>query len=112
MQGEEEFQIQRDKDKMRSIHPAVPKALRSYILVRGPDGEGEGKNWVLRGNTGDIFTVRFKIDNGDLTVTVMSDRKGQKIWKSGDIVYTVSFSGGVCELMKPDPNIPGRFCLE
>jgi len=56
-----EFQIVRNRNKSLSIHP--PRASSECAQVSpviGPDDEGRGLNWCLKGNPGDVFRIVLK----------------------------------------------------
>eukprot|EP00406_Dinophysis_acuminata_P000337 CAMPEP_0179212974 /NCGR_PEP_ID=MMETSP0797-20121207/1408_1 /TAXON_ID=47934 /ORGANISM="Dinophysis acuminata, Strain DAEP01" /LENGTH=1191 /DNA_ID=CAMNT_0020918655 /DNA_START=49 /DNA_END=3624 /DNA_ORIENTATION=- len=80
--GQEEFQIARDRDWEQAIYPAAPKTMKTSVPVRGPDSEGEGKHWVIRGPVGELVTIQVKIADMAVTVKVVSPSKGPKIWRS------------------------------
>lgn len=82
--GEEEFQFIRDRDEAQVIHPECPRAMRPYILVRGPDGQGKGKHWLIKGPTGEIVTVWLRVCDEAIEVTVTSPTIGRKTWCSGE----------------------------
>jgi len=85
MSGTEDFQFVRDNDWSQSIHPAVPRARKTSIPIRGPDGEGKGKNWLLSGASGDLVRVQLHVADGVITVTAFSEMKGtSKTWQSDE----------------------------
>merc|ERR1712084_102644 len=55
---------------------------RTTVPVRGPDGYGKGKHWVVRGPADDFVTVRLRIVDAHITVKVSSEVKGSKVWES------------------------------
>mmetsp|Transcript_108556 Transcript_108556/g.231853 ORF Transcript_108556/g.231853 Transcript_108556/m.231853 type:complete len:1240 (-) Transcript_108556:148-3867(-) len=87
MSGTEEFQFIRDNDWTQSIHPALPKTRKTSVPVRGPDDQGDGKNWFIRGPQGEIVTIQLRILDGEITVTTASETKGVRTWQSVEDVY-------------------------
>jgi len=80
LEGEEEFQFWRNRHRMQAIYPAMPKAMRTAVPVRGPDDRGEQKNWIVRGPTGEGVRIQLQVWEGDISVTISSDTKGTKTW--------------------------------
>eukprot|EP00405_Crypthecodinium_cohnii_P028585 CAMPEP_0206510492 /NCGR_PEP_ID=MMETSP0324_2-20121206/59684_2 /ASSEMBLY_ACC=CAM_ASM_000836 /TAXON_ID=2866 /ORGANISM="Crypthecodinium cohnii, Strain Seligo" /LENGTH=289 /DNA_ID=CAMNT_0054002005 /DNA_START=1 /DNA_END=867 /DNA_ORIENTATION=- len=62
--GEEEFQIIRDGDFDQTIYPAVERAIRASVPVRGPDNLGGSKGWLVQGRSGDIVEVSVQVEDG------------------------------------------------
>merc|ERR1712176_220565 len=79
--GADEFQIIRDRDQKQVIHPQEPHAESSSIEMEGPDSHGDGKNWLVRGDKGEIVTVQLRVDNGQLTMSVSSESGGELVWR-------------------------------
>jgi len=113
--GTEEFQISRDGDMGQLIYPAQPQTLRTTVPVRGPDGMGKGKRWLVRGPTGDGVTVRLRILDAHIAVTVASEVKGAKVYESVEgwerHQYSVvgSWTNWAPVAMVPDAEAPGVF---
>jgi len=112
--GLEEFQIVRDGDWTQVLHPAVPGASRTCIPVKGPDDEGQGKHWIVRGATGERLTVQLRLTEDETTVTMKSVRKGTWTWSSADkddwhsyFVLGTWSRRGELEPMLPAPNRKG-----
>jgi len=82
--GHEWFHIVRDKDKAQVFHPAAAGAVQSNIPVRGPDSNGDGKYWIVRGTTGEHVTIEFQIKDELTTVTLRSSTQGMLTWTSKD----------------------------
>mmetsp|Transcript_751 Transcript_751/g.1675 ORF Transcript_751/g.1675 Transcript_751/m.1675 type:complete len:376 (+) Transcript_751:3-1130(+) len=80
--GTEQFQIARDGDFNQLIYPAQGEALRTQVLVRGPDQFGGRKCWLVRGPSGDVTTVRLQIVDARISVTISSNVKGAKVWQN------------------------------
>lgn len=113
MSGEEEFQLCRDQDDMQLIYPSKPRTMKANVPVRGPDEMGEGKHWLIRGQVEEQVRIRLQVDDGRFMVMVLSEAKGEKIWRSiagyGRHEYWLAFHGGPCKLMEMDPEVPGLF---
>merc|ERR1712232_254130 len=82
--GVEEFQFLRDGDWTQVIYPAVPKAMKTSIPVRGPDNKGDGKLWLLRGPIGEQVVIQLLVSEQHIVVTVSSPTKGKKTWRGAD----------------------------
>merc|ERR1719277_2627363 len=80
----EEFKIVRDKDWAQTIHPATKRAWKTAIPVKGPDNDGEGKNWIVKGTVGFEVHVELTIEPGVIRVMVQSEDSGARIWSSKD----------------------------
>lgn len=80
--GQEEFQIVRDNDRAQVIHPAVEKARKTNVPVIGPDNRGEGKKWLIAGPMGETVHVRLRVVDGKISVSVTSETKGERTWRS------------------------------
>jgi len=113
LQGEEEFQLCRDHDAQQLIYPAKPRTTKASVAVRGPDDMGEGKHWLIRGNVDEVVKIRLEVDDGRVSVAVISEAKGEKVWSSIEgwhrHDYWLAFHGGPCRRMKMDPEVPGLF---
>merc|ERR1712187_308727 len=76
------------------IYPATNKALRPTTPVRGPDIYGSGKYWSLVGQTGEKFTVRLQVWEGEITVTTSATQYGTRQFNgSRDKDYYVTRQG-------------------
>jgi len=115
LSGVEDFQFIRDRDFKQAIYPARPHTTKMSIPVRGPDELGHGKNWRVRGPSGDNVKVRLRVVDAQITVTLMSDTKGTKVWQSEqgwsrrEYFLTGSFNGWLSTAMTMDPVRPGIF---
>jgi len=111
--GQEEFQLCRDRDEQQLIYPAKPQGLRTSVPVRGPDELGAGKRWLIRGPVDEVVKIRAEIDDGKITVAVVSETKGEKVWESVEgwdrHEYWLALKDGPCRRMSMDPEIPGVF---
>nr|AQS99243.1 type I polyketide synthase [Gambierdiscus polynesiensis] len=113
--GTEQFQISRDGDLNQLIYPAQGEAMRTQVLVRGPDEFGGAKRWLVRGPVGDVITVRLQIVDARISVTVSSKVKGAKVWKNalGWERHNYSVAGSWNDWtpvnMVMDPEEPGIF---
>jgi len=72
--GEELFQVVRDRDRRQVIYPTQTTASALTVPVRGPDHNNKGKYWVLQGRAGDESTIRVKVVEGDIVVTIRDGR--------------------------------------
>lgn len=115
LSGVEDFQFIRDRDFKQAVYPAKPQTTRMSIPVRGPDELGHGKNWRIRGPPGDNVKIRLRVVDAQITVTLMSDTKGTKVWQSEqgwarrEYFLTGSFNGWLFTPMTMDPVRPGIF---
>merc|ERR1712050_313316 len=82
--GLEEFQIVRDKDWSQVIHPAVPRCIKTTVPIKGPDSDGAGKNWMVRGPPGSKVEIKLKITSGFIELEQKVENKGTKKWISTD----------------------------
>lgn len=110
--GQERFQIHRDKDKLMAIYPAQDGGGGA---VRGPDGEGSGKYWVLKGKTGEEVKIQLKIGFTGYDVLVIQPTKGIRIWRSspshkGHLYFiTGAWNNWGFTIMTPETTCPGVF---
>jgi len=113
--GVEDFQFIRDRDFKQAIYPARPQTTKTSVRVRGPDELGHGKNWRIRGPPGDTVRIRLKIVDARVTITLVSDTRGRRIWQSEvgwarrEYYLTGSFNGWLYTPMTMDPVRPGIF---
>jgi len=111
--GEESFQLCRDHDDEQLVYPAKPRTVRTNVPVRGPDHLGHGKAWVVKGIVDEVVRIRLEIDDGKITVAVISETKGEKVWESREgwdrHEYWVVFKSGTLTKMVMDPRAPGVF---
>lgn len=77
---EEEFQIWRDGDSLQALYPETEKAIKSSIPIMGPDDQGKGRNWLIRGPFREEFTIELDTRNSGLSVSLVSETKGKKTW--------------------------------
>mmetsp|Transcript_109431 Transcript_109431/g.274106 ORF Transcript_109431/g.274106 Transcript_109431/m.274106 type:complete len:1127 (-) Transcript_109431:14-3394(-) len=80
--GYEEFQITRDNDWTQTLYPAMERCRNQNIPIRGPDGNGKGKNWLITGPSGDIVRIQLQVLDGEITLIASSDQTGVKTWQS------------------------------
>lgn len=113
--GQEEFYIMVDRDTTQVIHPAIPKAMKTSIPVRGPDAEGKGKHWLVRGPQGDVVTISLRVSEGNISVSATSSTKGSKVWTNVqdadwcDYFITTSANQWDFEQMKVEASQEGVF---
>jgi len=88
--GREEFQLLRNRDGSQAMYPAATTASRTSLPVRGPDQGGKDKNWVVQGSVGDVITVRLRVRDGNITVTIISAERGERTWRSLRRLLTAS----------------------
>nr|AQS99294.1 type I polyketide synthase [Gambierdiscus polynesiensis] len=111
----EDFQFVRDHDFKQMIYPAKPCTTKMSIPVRGPDELGHDKNWRIRGPVGDNVNIRLRVVDAQVTVTLISDTKGTKVWQSEqgwnrrEYFLAGNFNGWLCTPMTMDPVRPGIF---
>lgn len=79
--GKEEFQFLRDFDDSQLIYPAVSAEKRTNVPVRGPDGNGKGKHWIVQGDCGERITLRLRVREGVIAVSTVSSHRGERTWK-------------------------------
>lgn len=82
--GHEEFHFVRDFDENQLIYPAATTASRFRLPIRGPDNGGREKRWVIQGEIGELVTLRLRIREGNITVSIISDSKGELKWANSD----------------------------
>jgi len=80
--GKEEFQFVRDYDDCQLIYPAVSTERRLKVPVRGPDDNGRNKHWIIQGDCGEKVTLRLRVREGNIVVTVISSQRGERTWKN------------------------------
>jgi hypothetical protein len=80
--GMEEFQFVRDYDDCQLIYPAVSTERRLKVPVRGPDDKGKNKHWRIQGDCGEKFTLRLRVREGNIMVTVISSQRGERTWRN------------------------------
>jgi len=63
-----EFRILRNKDEMQQIYPNVAPGQKGHMRskVCGADEKGKDKNWEIKGELGDMFTITLMRDPDDL----------------------------------------------
>jgi len=83
IRGEEAFQILQDNDSKQVLYPAVGGG-KELVPVKGPDKDGEGKHWLVRGQTGEFCTVELTVFEGTIAVTTRSPSHGNMTWTSFD----------------------------
>lgn len=119
--GREEFQFVRDNDWSQCIYPAVPRARKTSIPVRGPDEGGAGKCWLLTGSAGDLVRIQLRVVAGELTVSAFSEATGtNQTWESTEkeewrqYFITGTWNGWRFSPMFMDQEHPGvhRFLVE
>jgi polyketide synthase-associated protein len=118
--GTEEFQLVRDIDRRQCIHPATSVSrqevrTKDSVPVRGPDPYGEGKHWKVTGTCGDVVEVQLIVNDGRISVSVLSPSIKPCTWYSSDpgrTYYVVgSLTGGAFREMEADPEHEGvHFC--
>nr|AQS99253.1 type I polyketide synthase [Gambierdiscus excentricus] len=105
----EEFQIVRDADPKQAIYPCKPKCMSTSLPLCGPDDQGKGKNWLVKGKQHQVITVRVKYVNAKAKVTVITPTD-EKFWESWEgwalqntqtFYVTGTFNGGRCSPMVP-----------
>nr|AQS99313.1 type I polyketide synthase [Gambierdiscus polynesiensis] len=113
--GLEDFQFMRDRDPKQLIYPAKPYATKMSIPVRGPDELGYNNSWRIRGPPGDNVKIRLRVVDARITVTLISDTKGTKVWQSEpgwnrrEYFLAGDFNGWLCTPMTFDPVRLGVF---
>jgi len=80
--GTEEFQIVRDRDWSQVIYPAKNHPIKSNIPIKGPDENGKGKSWLVRGPPGFKLDVELRMTAGSIEMSLNIEKKGKKTWKS------------------------------
>merc|ERR1712137_3527 len=113
--GEETFHFERNGDPMEAIYPARDKTRLTSTPIRGPDDLGEGKNWQVCGETGEVISIILEICEGKIKVTMMSATRGKRVWSSPenpsfrDYYVIGSLTDGECVPMYSDDACPGIF---
>jgi len=82
LSGEEEFQFARDNDWCQVIHPVASKVRSTAVAVVGPDNQGHGRNWLLRGRANELVTIQLRLLDAQITVCTSSESKGVLTWQS------------------------------
>mmetsp|Transcript_162238 Transcript_162238/g.394192 ORF Transcript_162238/g.394192 Transcript_162238/m.394192 type:complete len:281 (+) Transcript_162238:56-898(+) len=111
----EEFHIVRDGDAGQAIYPCLAQCMSTAAPIMGPDANGKGKNFTVKGKQHQQVTVRVSLVDSKASVTVV-DGSGEKTWHSweGWATQTTntfyvrgSFNQGRSMPMLPDENNPG-----
>jgi len=109
------FHFERNGDPMEAIYPARDKTRLTSTPIRGPDDLGEGKNWQVCGETGEVISIILEVCKGQIKVTIMAATRGKKVWSSPenpsfrDYYMIGSLTGGECVPMYSDDACPGIF---
>nr|AQS99251.1 type I polyketide synthase [Gambierdiscus excentricus] len=95
--GEAEFVVQRDHDAQQTLYPLRSRPKDASVPVVGPDSGGVGKRWLVWGEPNEIVIFRLSIaEDGDLSVTVISNTMGELTWRSpvgcAGVVYDLAGS--------------------
>jgi len=77
--GAERFHFMRDRDSEQVLYPRDPKTDRQNSSIRGPDGAGRGKHWVIRGETGEHALVQLRV-LPEVTEVKVSSSHGEQTW--------------------------------
>ena len=103
--GAEEFHIVRDHDQEQVIHPAGERATGPEVPLRGPDGAGAGKNWLVSGRARDEVRVSLRVTEGRLELRLQAPGVGTRTW-SGEVrgcAYYLSGSFNDYEFQAMEP---------
>eukprot|EP00415_Alexandrium_ostenfeldii_P001960 UN1960 len=114
--SQEEFQIVRDADAKQAIYPCLQRCQKTGVPLQGPNADGKGKNWLVRGRQHEVVTVRVSLADAKCQVTVTSVSIGEKTWRSWEdwavqTTQTFYLKGGFNQNrstpMLPDETTPG-----
>eukprot|EP00747_Dinoflagellata_sp_TGD_P090398 gnl/TRDRNA2_/TRDRNA2_164692_c0_seq1.p1 gnl/TRDRNA2_/TRDRNA2_164692_c0~~gnl/TRDRNA2_/TRDRNA2_164692_c0_seq1.p1 ORF type:complete len:306 (+),score=48.66 gnl/TRDRNA2_/TRDRNA2_164692_c0_seq1:114-920(+) len=109
--GQEEFHIIRDRDDDQIIYP-LETSTHTDTPIMGPDAAGKGRYFRFRGPPREVVNIQFHLSGGNISVTVVSKTKGEKIWtNSGDhaikFYVTGTFNNWGLNEMTQDGTKPG-----
>lgn len=79
--GKEFFQFLRNQDPKQQIYPSENRPTSQDVPVRGPDEFGREKMWVVTGIGGDLVTIRLRVEDAHITVSVEKGAISQ-MWES------------------------------
>jgi len=113
-QGRADFQLVRDEDMQQVIYPAQHKATSSSVPARGPDDLGKGKHFQVRGDPGELATIRLSVVDSMVVVSATSSRgvvewQSRSGWDRHDYCALGTFHGTKPVKMAMDPKNPGLF---
>jgi len=85
--GFEEFQIVVERDLSKRLYPHVEQAVVGEGILCGPDANGEGFHWAIRGEAGSEFDVLLDLNQ--------TDRRWAVSWSEvmeehGEVVYSTT----------------------
>merc|ERR1719510_2442085 len=89
--------------------------MKTNVPIRGPDDMGNGKTWLMKGPVDEIVKLRLEIDDAKITVALISETKGERVWESKegwerhDYHLVGSWMEGKSEPMEMDFQNPGVF---
>lgn len=105
--GQDRIQLVRDRDPEQLIYPSKADADSTSIPLRGPDGWGAGKYWLIQGEPDETVELRLAVDDGHMEVTI-----GSKVWQNVEgwgrhDYFIMSLTSSQCAQMKMEG--PGIF---
>jgi hypothetical protein len=104
--GFEEFAFCRDADLQQLIYPSARRTEAVGVHACGPDHLGTDKFWVIHGQVDELFKLRLEVDEGKITVKLVSQRNGEKVWETlpGPDRHSYCVSGTWNDF-KPEPMV-------
>lgn len=81
-EGQEEFQIVRDRDRTQTLYPLACKTADTAVTIRGPDDNGDNMSWAIFGEYGDRVRLRLRIRDGHIRLSTTSASGDSKTWQS------------------------------
>lgn len=115
----EDFYLVRDRCEDQQIYPAINTIKDTKVKVRGPDGNGRKRFWRVQGSCGDQITLRLRVRNGEISVSVISSTSKELTWSRAapgmDDVYFVDgswLSSGERLQMRPHGSKPNVFIAD
>jgi len=110
--GVEEFQICRDRDLRQLIYPSASTVEKTDLLIRGPNHLGEGKHWGIKGKLGEIVIVKFGVDAGKISLSIVTFGS-ELTWRSPENVeaaqYSLAWDNGSMTSLIPDKETEGVY---
>jgi hypothetical protein len=104
--GVEEFQCVLDRSYSQAIYPSIAKAEDNGIPIRGPNDNGSGKNFLVRGKKKEQVTVRLLMKYGRIVVGISSESLGARIFESADDDFEVFYVSGTFNDWHMSPMTP------
>lgn len=114
---EAKFQVVRDRDWDQMFYPRAAKESMEEedANIRGPDGYGLGKTWLLEGQIGDVFRVDFQrvvdIDGNDSTRVACALLQSAASSTTSQAALTASLISGAAAGVEDARNVDHSYYL-